>query len=173
MAIALNGSTNVITPVSAVQPTGAILQVVQTVKTDTFSLTSTADFADITGLSVNITPSSTSSKILVMLYLVVGSGNIPTTRIMRDSTAIGIGDAAGDRIQCTTGGYSIPNNYLSGAGTAVFLDSPSTTSQITYKAQLSPEHSSHTVYINRSPNDTDNYQGYRSISTITVMEVSG
>ena len=45
---------------------GKVLQVVQTVKTDTFSRASTGgDVGDITGLSVSITPSSTSSKVLV------------------------------------------------------------------------------------------------------------
>lgn len=155
------------------QNPGMITQVVQAVKLDTQSLTGSADFTDITGLSVDITPSSTSSKILVMVHLNVGSANIPCVRLMRGSTAIGIGNAAGDdRRRCTTQ-ISVPNNWLSGAATPVFLDSPSTTSEITYKAQLSPEHSTHTVYINRSPYDPNNYQGYRTISTITVMEVAG
>ena len=156
------------------QNPGMITQVVQAVKLDTQSFTgvTTGDFTDITGLSVDIKPSSTSSKILVMLHVNVGSANIPCIRLMRGSTPIGIGNAAGDRRQITTQ-TSFTNNYLSGAATPVFLDSPSTTSEITYKGQLSPEHSTHTVYINRCPNDTDNYQGYRAISTITVMEVSG
>jgi hypothetical protein len=150
---------------------GGIIQIVQAVKLDTFSLTGTGDFTDITGLSVNITPSSASNKILVMLHVNVGSANIPCIRLMRGSTAIGIGNADGDRRQTTTQ-TGFTNNHLSGAATPVFLDSPSTTSQITYKAQLSPEHSTHTVYINRCPFDYNNYQGYRTISTITGMEVT-
>ena len=47
-------------------PAGSVLQVVQTVKTDTFATTSTS-FVDITGVSVAITPSSTSSKILIQV----------------------------------------------------------------------------------------------------------
>jgi len=154
------------------QNPGLITQVVQTVKTDTFSYTGSTAFSDITGLSVDITPSSTSSKILVMLYLVGGQANVPCTRIVRDSTAIGIGDAASNRVQCTAQ-ISSDNNYLSGTGTPIFLDSPSTTSQITYKAQISLEGSGHTAYVNRSPSDPDSLAGYRTISTITAMEVAG
>lgn len=52
---------------SASLPTGSVLQVVSTAKTDTFSTTSASGtFADITGLSVSITPSSASNKILIL-----------------------------------------------------------------------------------------------------------
>ena len=47
--------------------TGNILQVVSTTKTDTFSTTSTS-YVDITGLSVSITPTSTSSKIFIKYF---------------------------------------------------------------------------------------------------------
>lgn len=155
---------------SAYMP-GHIIQVVSATKTDTFSLTSTTSFTDITGLSVNITPSSTSSKILIMLYLVASQENVPCTRIVRDSTAIGIGDAASNRIQCTAM-IREGNQYASSPGTPIFLDSPSTTSQITYKAQIAPEQTGNTVYVNRSHHDQDNVSGHRTISSITVMEVA-
>ena len=69
---------------------GKVGQVLQTVKTDTFTSTSTS-FTDITGLSVSITPSSTSSKILVMAH-VMGHGqnaaNHGLFRLLRDSTVV-------------------------------------------------------------------------------------
>ena len=53
-------------------PAGAMLQVVQTVKTDTFSSNPSSAWIDITGLSVSITPLSSSSKILVQISIVGG-----------------------------------------------------------------------------------------------------
>ena len=53
-----------------------------------------------------------------------------------------------------------------------FLDSPSTTSSITYKVQYSNEEGA-TIHVNRTGNDTDASKYPRAISTITVMEVSG
>ncbi len=55
-------------------PAGAVLQVVQTTKTDTFSTTSTS-FTDITGMTVNITPSSTSNKVLVLVHCPITMGD--------------------------------------------------------------------------------------------------
>tara|TARA_B100001250_G_scaffold253906_1_gene218429 strand:+ start:2895 stop:3440 length:546 start_codon:yes stop_codon:yes gene_type:complete len=150
---------------------GHIIQVVSATKTDTFSYTGSTSFTDITGLSVNITPSSTSSKILVMLYLVASQENVPCIRITRDNLAVGYGDAAGNRTRCTAQ-ISQNSGYISGNGTPIFLDSPSTTSQITYKAQISLEQTSNTAYVNRSVNDGDNIAGHRTISSITVMEVA-
>ena len=81
---------------------GKVLQVVSTTKTDTFSQASTTTYADITGLSVTITPSSASNKILVIGYV---NGSVATIskrvaiRLVRDSTAIGNGTASGSR-QC-------------------------------------------------------------------------
>lgn len=149
-----------------------ILQVVSTAKTDTFSTTSTT-FVDVTGLTVSITPSSTSSKILVIGYILTGvSGDIGLSgRLMRDTTAIFIGDTASNRPRDTF--YNAPTALAtSGFGfSPVYLDSPATTSATTYKFQMFVN--SGTGYVNRSGNDRDTtlYDG-RSASSITVMEIS-
>ncbi len=82
---------------------GKILQVVSTAKTDTTSTTSLITFVDISGMSVSITPSSSSSKILVIvdMRLGVNENRNVAYRIMRGSTAIYIGDAAGSRTRGT------------------------------------------------------------------------
>src|SRR5210317_2064161 len=76
---------------------GKVLQVVQTVKTDTFSTTTTApSFTDITGLSVSITPSASNSKILVMVSLTAAglSENIfAMFKLVRGSTDVFLGDS--------------------------------------------------------------------------------
>jgi hypothetical protein len=151
-----------------------VLQVVSATKSDTFSTTSTT-FTDATGLSVSITPSATTSKVLVFINLQISQDNqgYGFAQIVRDSTAIGIGDTASNRSRITVGGKSNSNaDYQS----AMFLDSPSTTSATTYKVQVRTQQggAGATVYLNRTVADTDTAGSgsYRSISTITVMEIS-
>jgi hypothetical protein len=90
---------------------GKVLQVVQTVKSDTFS-SSSATFVDITGLSASITPSSASNKILVMVSLNIGSNDSGLrlmTKLFRDSTAVFIGDTAGSRERVAWQGSTLSN----------------------------------------------------------------
>jgi len=150
-----------------------VLQVVSTAKTDTFTTTSTS-FVDVTGLSVTITPSSASSKIFVSVML-TGQGITGTAslqgRLMRDSTAIAIGDAAGTRARVSVGNVDAGTN--SNETTPImFLDSPATTASTTYKIQILCNQTPNTVAVNRSVTDTDSFQVARGISTITVMEIS-
>jgi hypothetical protein len=149
-----------------------ILQVVSTAKTDTFTTTSST-FADITGFSVNITPSSTSSKILVLASFNT-SNNASTVshlRLMRGATAISIGDAAGSRARISSAGYANGNTEM--PQSINFLDSPATTSSTTYKIQMLSSIAGQPVHINRSIPDTDNVGFGREASSITVMEVAG
>ena len=151
--------------------TGAkVGQVLQSYKTDTFSSSSTS-FVDITTLSVSITPTSATSKILVTGYVtgngVPGAGDI-MVQIVRGATAIGNADAAGSR----SVGYGF-NNAGQGLIQAnfMYLDSPSTTSATTYKIQGRLNAGSGTWYVNRTITDTDNAGYPRVTSAITVMEV--
>jgi hypothetical protein len=150
---------------------GKILQVVSVPKTDTFTLTSTT-MTDITGLSASITPSSTSSKVFVVLTFgqIDGSTDVIISGdVTRNGTAIGIGDAAGTR---TRTGWSVVTDTGNRGHSAsfTFLDSPSTTSSLTYQARIRSRDSS--LYLNRSFSDTDGVFA-RTISTITLMEVAG
>ena len=155
---------------------GAILQVLQAVKTDTQS-TSSATFGDITGLSVSITPTSASSKILVTISVSRGtdSNQISNFRIMRDATAIGIGDTAGNRVRATMSMYFGSGDSVSHIGTSAmnFLDSPATTSATTYKVQFRSQQDGSITYINKNASDGDGTTVPRTISTITVMEIAG
>lgn len=151
---------------------GKIAQVVSTAKTDTFTTTSST-FTDVTGLSVSITPIATSSKVLVM-FSVTGNGNSGNAgmmiRLVRGSTAIAVGDAAGSRTQATIGNIELvgPNSM---SNSMDFLDSPNTTSSTTYKIQIRSNVNGQTVFVNRSTTDTDAATFARTVSTITVMEV--
>lgn len=148
-----------------------ILQVNSTTKSDTFSMSSTT-FADVTGLSVSITPQYTTSKIFVMAT-VSGTGATGGTnffgRLMRDATAINVGDAAGNRTQATIGARD--QDYQS-TMSVMFLDSPATISAVTYKIQIRSQSGGQSVFINRGTGDGDSAVTARTVSSITVFEVS-
>jgi hypothetical protein len=152
---------------------GEVIQVVSTTKTSVFTASSSS-FVDVTGLSVSITPSSASNKILVIASIAcTADGDYSHARLMRDSTAICIGDLS--QASQTRGSFGIPYNtngvvfQLYGQN---FLDLPSTTSSTTYKIQVMSG-SGGTQTINRSTNDTNNSSHGSSASTITVMEIKG
>ena len=171
---------NSIIPVSGV-PTGGgggITQVKQTVKTDSFSYTGTTSFVDVTGLSASITPTSTSSKILVLYDLnwATEEGHVDC-RLMRDSTMIKVGDTAGNRTRATghwhDGGDQSGDKYDIVQTSGTFLDSPATTSSVTYKMMVgTPNSSSYNVMVNRSGHDSNSTWEGRTASTLTVMEVT-
>jgi hypothetical protein len=158
-------------------PSGSVLQVVSATKTDTFSRqSSVGDFGDITGLSVSITPLSTSSKILILVNVngTSSPGQRCGIRLVRNSTAIGIADSASNRIRASSsygGGYDSSHNSFY-AFYASLLDSPNTTSSTTYKVQCSAE-GTQTFFVNRSSLDSDATDIGRGTSTITVMEIAG
>ena len=158
-----------------VNSTGSVLQVVSTTKTDTFSTTSL--LTDITGLSVAITPSASSSKILVMVQChIVGTDAGLILQLVRGSTAIYQGDANGDRRRASMSGLYSPassQNSYSGSGNHFhFLDAPSTTSATTYKVQGGII-SGATAVIGALIYDINNVNAARTPSTITVMEIAG
>jgi len=152
---------------------GKILQVVSTTKTDTFTMASQT-FADVTDLSVSITPTSSSNKVLVLLSIT--GGNNPAAfqafvRLVRNSTDIAIADAAGSRISSTVAGSAVSTGAIFSLS-ANFLDSPATTSATTYKVQIAASQSASTVTVNRSSDDSNGTGTPRTVSTITVLEVA-
>jgi len=151
----------------------AVLQVKSTAKTDTFTASSTT-MVDVTGLTASITPSSSSNLVLVTVDLNWNADQSLTSiqaQLFRGSTQIALGDTAGSRIRRTWLRASSPAGATSGTLSMTFLDSPATTSATTYKIQISSDQSG-SVYINRNTTDTDSTNSTRSISTITVMEVT-
>ena len=158
---------------------GGIIQVVSTTKTDTFSTTSTS-FTDVTGFSVNITPKFSSSKILITgLVTFGGSDGEPYGYTFNLSQVIGgsetdicIHDSASNRTRATLGTQGFNNGDATNGHSFNFLDSPSTTSQVTYKIRARAENPK-TLYVNRGAEaDGDAAITSRFVSTITVMEVS-
>lgn len=150
---------------------GTVLQVVNTIKTDTFSSSTTGTWTDITGLSVSITPKSSTNKIMIVGQVFGASNYNGYIRILRDSTPILIGDTSSSRTRVTSGSfYFFADNNIATTLPFSGLDSPATTSSTTYKIQFFQANSS--FYVNRSIGDGDVSDQGRGISSITLMEVA-
>ena len=151
-------------------PTGSVLQVVSAIKTDKQTITSTS-FLDATDLSVSITPSSTSNKVLVIFDGHGGhdNGNYFLWNIVRDSTTLA--QPAGSPSYPATANAYVGDNVASGSAFQnlgmTFLDSPSTTSATTYKIQVRT--TGGTAIVNGRPANANG----AAVSTITVMEIAG
>ena len=186
--ITMDASGNVTFPGNATcsgTPTGfgggKIGQVLQTVKTDTFSRNGSS-WGDITGFGQDITPSAATSKVLVMVDIKIGADHGDSDynfKIVRGSTDIYIGDADGSKRRSSmgTGSYGMPSNTADGQYrleqvSLMFLDSPSTTSATTYKVQIINV-GGRTNYINRNHHNGDTAATPRTASSITLMEIAG
>jgi hypothetical protein len=177
MPLVLNSSS--ITGLAAVgglssPQTGSVLQVVQTVKTDKFTTTSSSA-VDITGLSVTITPTSTSSKILILTNINYGGDDnlYGAFFVLRNSTNVVVSTyPSGNQTAATLGVGPPKDTYKIMSASHIYLDSPNTTSSITYKVQASSEFGSIQLSIN-APFQTDN-AGFiiGGTSSITVMEIA-
>jgi len=161
---------------------GSILQVVQTIKTDTYSQ-SGSSWADVTGMSVTITPKSSSSKVLVMVSSSVGI-TYPSSqdakaafRLSGGNTATYAGDSAGSRTRAPVN-YITQSVYVPANSQQVvdmkYLDSPATTSAVTYFMQAYYSSAGGgNLFVNRGYNDSDNDRFNRGVSSIIAMEVAG
>jgi len=148
-----------------------ILQVVSANVTDINQSTTSTTFVDVTGLSVSITPQSTSSKVFVIASFNVGAdGSADDTwyNLNRGATALAQGTGGTNnstlqyRFSYDGAGYQtyqIVNLVCS------FLDSPNTTSATTYKMQWRTRVG--TIYLNRR-GDTNSAVS----SSITAFEIS-
>ena len=145
-----------------------VLQVNSTTLTTPFTSSSTS-MTIITGLSVSITPSSSTSKILVTATI-NGTNDVGVEanylQLQRDSTAIGVGTGGVLNVGASLYEPTSQQFIISNASIAV-LDSPATTSAITY-AVFGRNGAAGTFYINRTKASADT----RYPSTITVMEIS-
>ena len=156
-------------------PIGKVLQVVQDVEQGVFTYSST--YAD--ALSLSITPSSTSSKILLSWHCTLGRGANCFGAISLFKNGTIVSGAIG-----TSGTSNRPNasNVISNAGSLrgtiydqtivsnSFLDTPSSSSAITYAIKVKATYGSH-VYLNRAENTNDQAHNVRTMSSLTAMEI--
>ena len=145
---------------------GAILQVV-TAETTNSASTSSSSFVD-TNITANITPSATSSKILVIIdapfhvHRSNGTSNSFEVKVLRDGGDITDTITTQGTHQSGIGSGSISSNRSVGVLNKIILDSPSSTSQLTYKMTMGGAFSGNTVTFQDG-----------SKSHITLMEVAG
>ncbi len=141
-------------------PSGSVIQVVQAVYSGS-AVTSTSSTPVATGLSVAITPTSSSSKILVICnpnWAINSSGSNDGTglgAIYRNSTSI-------YSLICRVYSYfGASGNYINTGQSLVYLDSPATTSETTYQ-----------FYISLQSGSSAQFQGDGQKSSITVLEIA-
>ena len=165
-------------------PTGSVLQTLQANKTDKQLIESTS-FVDI--LTQQITPSATSSGILVMAYVTASGYGHYDIRVTRNDdnienaggTGVGMGDQVGsNRIRSAAHFYGVTNyltTYDSAAPCVVLLDYPNTTSAITYKIKGATPNSatSYDMNVNHQYSDGDSAWAATTITTLTVQEIKG
>jgi hypothetical protein len=121
-------------PNGATLPAGSIIQVKQVSTGATLSTTNTS-YVDMTNMTLSITPSSTSSKILILASLSCAAqrgGTVDihgSTRLMRDTTEI-------SRHDIRTYDFGVGGIYIMGTLAYSYTDAPSTTSAVTYRFQM-------------------------------------
>jgi len=157
---------------STTATSGTVLQVQSTTVTAQTASTSSSSWADITNLSVSITPKSSTSKVFVMVNMEVGgNGSADDTYygLYRDSTILGQGSGGSNnatmvyRFTYDGAGYQ---TYQTVNLSTNYLDSPASTSSLTYKMRWWTRVG--TIYLNRRGDTT-----VGASSTITVMEIAG
>jgi hypothetical protein len=169
MAIVLDGTSGITTPAldstarfaTADMPLGSVLQVVQGTSSASTTLSSST-FAD-TGLTATITPTSATSKILVLVnHTGCGKETNDTwlyLRLLRGATAI----ADIERFGGYTGAGG--SNFV-GSVSSSYLDAPATTAATTYKTQLASANNNAAVYVQTG------HGGIEALGTITLMEIA-
>jgi hypothetical protein len=135
-------------------------------------------FNDVTGLSVTVTPNSASSKFFLYARVhgeLSQNEHQVSLRFLRDSTPVNVGTAtqSGQNEVMYTSGDALNGNASSTpiTGTMFTLDSPNTTSAITYKVQLSDQGNNLNFYLNGTVSDTTGIGIERGSSELIVLEV--
>jgi hypothetical protein len=157
---------------------GKVLQVIQTHDTTARSQSVSTTRSVITGLNVTITPAATTSKIYITVRWVGelnhNDNHTLTWGIRRDSTDVGNPAADGSRVLGLT---NVSQGYWNGNSDDTpdsaymdYLDSPSTTSAITYHGTIWCQ-ASRTLYTNRTNGNANNNSTERLASSITVWEI--
>ena len=163
---------------SAAGNAGIGSNVVQAVKTDQFSSTTT-DFQTVTGLSVTITPSTNTSRILLIAN-VNGShsqtaGAHVTFRIVGGNAGAYVGDADGLRTRAASGqrfsnAFAGVTDGWAGEFSIVYLDAPASATAVTYSVEVSRQ--AGTVYVNRTQDATNAADRFVMASSLTAIEVA-
>ncbi len=153
---------------------GKVLQVVEATQTALVQTTSMS-WVDLTGMSVTLTPSSSSSKVLIFANVnssATNGANWVAFKLVRGSTSFRLGDSASSRFLCHIAAIQTQNDDMVSSSMSA-LDSPSTSSSVTYKVQWQLRNSSSgSANLNSTDADSDNDTHTRGVSNIIAMEIS-
>lgn len=165
------------------QSYGTVLQVVQTVKTDTFASSAGAQWGDVPGMVASITPKFSTSKILVMVDIKAAGTNDNTVcrvKLQRSVNSgtygdVYVGDASSNRPRAMSEFYMASGGgpyYMAQMG-GNYLDFPGTSLVVSYKIQIGGDGNGNVLYVNRTQGDRDTaYYDARGASSITLMEIA-
>ena len=165
-------------PDSNLAAPGKILQVVSATQTGKESITGDTDWQDAANLSLNITCAATSSKVLVLVNVSLScNARYGVWRILRDATAISVGVKAS--LEDEVSGASMTNypsdsndQFINYSNMVNYLDSPSSTSELTYKIQVRNSDSDSAIqYVNVPASNATAAYVSRTASTITAIEI--
>ena len=151
------------------------VQAVTAQKTDTFYSSSTS-WVDITGLSVTITPTKATSRIMLYVHVSMSTSGHGGVRLVRNSTPIGVGDTADSNMNYAmfwdygTTSYNTVG-YDSHAKSQVWVDAPATTSATTYKLQFAIPPGGYVGINYNGYDDANASYSYSNVSSITAVEV--
>ena len=164
-------------------PAGAVIQAKYAKDTSSQNVTNSglantpSNWFDLPNLSLTITPSSNTNKILVLAH---ACGSEQSTcyglwfRVMRDSTSLG-GNTTNNRTSVGFG-MGTDNTYMDdqmGSASFSFMDEPSTTSTLTYKVQGISRYSPHQWSYNKSHDTGNSGANGQGVSTLTLLEIKG
>ena len=174
IVLASDGSTTISNLSGGV---GKILQVVSTTKTDTFSESVATGDVSADAITVNITPSNASNKILLTGFMSIGLSNdneVHWTFFKAGSILSGAtGDANGSNRRRRTSGADVRSTAQHNTTGGQYLDTAGGTSQITYSVRLGTgNNGTVTVYLNKPHASGDYTYDYNTISTLTAMEIA-
>jgi hypothetical protein len=175
--LSAGGISNTKAVASAAMPAGTVLQVQSVTKSDLFAH-SNDTYTNVTGLTVNITPASTSNKILVqgVIHTSNEGNDMHKVRIARGGTGICVGDTLSSTISGLGQWYAYGNlaTYSVVPNAVSFLDSPSSTSALTYSWQVRNQSGSNVVNVNEAAGGSlTGTQKFSAASTLIVMEIAG
>ena len=158
---------------------GGIVQVKSTTITNTFD-NDQETFADVTGVTVTITPKFSTSKMLVMYNGCAGMeatnrmGHVRIVRVIGGTTKtdLYVGDQGQSNQARASSSFSSPYNYQLQQFSGTFMDAPATTNAVTYKMQIAAGDQGYKVNIGRDDGNSNEFSRARVPTSITVMEVS-
>jgi len=182
VAIATGSDGQVLTSTGAGSPPafeavtggGKVGQMIQVVKTDTASIASSTPAA-ISGMTKNITCVATSSKVRIQAVCNIGSSanGYGAIYLYKGGSVLAAAAAAsaGDRLKSSAASTKMGSTLEMSSQVIDYIDSPSSTSEVTYAIYWSKGAEIATIYLNSTSNDADNANHVRGISTLTLTEI--